>query len=165
MKYGDLASVVQLGVGVHLGTALMQLYGELGVKPLARVLERTRSLFAGPEKERPTKVIEEELERLESRYEIFKIRLFQEYRKYVFFNLGVAATLAIILIILAFKADNPIMNGWDWTAILISALSVLPGPLSLGALWIDANRQVRPMRLAADELEARAIRSVAELSD
>jgi hypothetical protein len=162
MKYGDFTSLVQLGVGLHVGTALLQLYGELGVEPLARVLERTRSLFAAPEEERPPKPIEEELERLESRYEIFKIRLFQEYRKYVFFNLGAAGILAVILITLAFKTDDPITDGWEWTAIMMSALSVLPGPLSLIVLWIDANRQVKPMRKTADELEMRATRSIAQ---
>ena len=60
--------VVQLGVGLHVGTALLQLYGELGVEPLARVLERTRSLFAAPQEERPPKAIEEELERLVFRF-------------------------------------------------------------------------------------------------
>ena len=48
MKYGDFSSVVQLGVGLHVGTALLQLYGELGVQPLVRVLNRTRSLLNRP---------------------------------------------------------------------------------------------------------------------
>jgi hypothetical protein len=159
MKYGDFASLVQLGVGLNVGTALLQLYGELGVAPLARVLERTRSLFTAPFEERPPKAIEEELERLESRFEIFKIRLFHEYRKYVFFNLSAAVVLAAILVTIAFKADDPITEKWEWTAILMSALSVLPGPISLAVLWIDANRQMKPMRQTADDLETRATRS------
>jgi hypothetical protein len=164
MKYGDFASLVQLGVGLHVGTALLQLYGELGVAPLARALSRTRGLFAAPENERPPKEIEEELERLESRYEIFKVRLFKEYRKYVFFNLLAAALLAIILTIIAFKADDAITPAWEWMTILMPVLSVLPGPISLAVLWIDANRQVKPMRATADELEERATRSVVRRS-
>jgi hypothetical protein len=164
MKYGDFASLVQLGVGLHVGTALLQLYGELGVAPLARALSRTGGLFAAPENERPPKEIEEELERLESRYEIFKVRLFKEYRKYVFFNLLTAALLAIILTIIAFKADDAITPAWEWTTILMPVLSVLPGPISLAVLWIDANRQVKPMRATADELEERATRSVVRRS-
>jgi hypothetical protein len=39
-------------------------------------------------------------------------------------------------------------------------LSVLPGPISLAVLWIDANRQVKSMRARPDELEERATRSV-----
>jgi hypothetical protein len=164
MKYGDFASLVQLGVGLHVGTALLQLYGELGVAPLARVLSRTRSLFAAPENERPPKAIEEELERLESRYEIFRVRLFKEYRKYVFFNLFAAGLLAIILTVLAFKAADPITQGWEWTTIFIPAFSALPGPISLAALWFDASRQVKPMCETADELEERATRSVVQRS-
>jgi hypothetical protein len=164
MKYGDFASLVQLGVGLHVGTALLQLYGELGVEPLARALERTRGLLAAPQDERPPKAIEEELERLESRYEIFKIRLFKEYRKYVFFNLVAAGMLAIILIILAFKADDPITDGWEGITVAMVALSTLPGPISLGVLWFDASRQVKPMRTTADDLEERATRSVAQRS-
>jgi hypothetical protein len=128
MKYGDFISLVQLGVGLHVGTALLQLYGQIGVAPLARSLERTRSLFSAPQNERPPKAIEDELERLESRFEIFKIRLFQEYRRYVFFNLVVATVLAGILVILSFKPNDPITKGWEWTVVLMPALSLLPGP-------------------------------------
>jgi hypothetical protein len=86
MKYGEFSSIVQLGVGLHVGTAVLQLYGELGVEPLSRAIARTRSLFVAPEQERPPKHIENDLDRLESRYEIFKIRLFKEYKKYVLGN-------------------------------------------------------------------------------
>jgi hypothetical protein len=108
--------------------------------------------------------IQEQLERLESRYEIFKVRLFKEYRKYVFFNLFTAGLLAIILTVLAFKAGDPITQGWEWTTIFMPALSVLPGPISVAVLWFDASRQVKPMRKTADELEERATRSVVQRS-
>ena len=75
--------------------------GELGVAPLARTIGRARSLFLTPEGERPPKALEDELDRLESKYEIFKIRLFQEYRKYVRINSIVAIALAIILVVIA----------------------------------------------------------------
>ena len=52
MKYGDLSSVVQLGVGLHVGGAVLQLFGELGV-PLERRIARIRGLFRLPEAERP----------------------------------------------------------------------------------------------------------------
>jgi hypothetical protein len=159
IKYGDFSSLVQLGVGLHIGTALLQLYGELAVKPLTRTLGRTRSLFLAPQDERPPKAIEEELEELESRYEIFKIRLFYEYRWYVFFNLVVAVVLAITLVILAYKAEDPITEDWFWTTIGMVALSILPGPISLAALWFDASSQVRPLRQEAEKLEKRATQS------
>jgi hypothetical protein len=161
MKYGDFASLVQLGAGLHVGTALLQLYGELGVAPLSRVLQRTRGLFSiAEEVDRPPRDIELELQHLESQFEIFKIQLFQEFRAYVFANLGVAAALAVILVVIAFKADDPIVSNWEWTATVMTALSILPGPLTLGVLWIDANRKLKPMLREANSLEQRATRSM-----
>ena len=157
MKYGDFASLVQLGVGLHAGTVLLQMYGEFGMQPLTRSLDRTRSLFLLPEAERPPKDIEHELDRLESKYAIFKIRLFHEYRKYVLINSAVALILAVILIFLAFKADDPIAENWEWITVLIAALSVVPAPATLGVLWFDASQRVKPMRQEADALEKRAL--------
>jgi hypothetical protein len=159
MKYGDFSSLVQLGVGLHAGTILLQLYGEFGMQPLARALERTRSLFLLPDAERPPKDIEQELDRLESKYEIFKIRLFYEYRTYVFINSGVAVALGAILILLAFKADDPIPDNSEWIPILMAALSVVPAPVSLCVLWFDAAQRVKPLTTKADELEKRALAS------
>jgi hypothetical protein len=157
MNYGDFSSVVQLGVGLHLGTALLQLYGELGVQPLVRTIDRTRRLFILPEDERPPKYIEDELDGLESRFEIFKIQLFQEYRKYVAINSAVALILVVILTILAFKATDPITEWWDWVAVLMVAISILPAPVTLGALWFDAEQRMKPMKAEADSLERRAL--------
>lgn len=157
MKYGDFSSVVQLGVGLHVGTALLQLYGELGVQPLVRVLDRTRSLFLVPESERPPKDLEEELARIESRYEIFKIQLFQEYRKFVRMNSIAAIVLAIILVIIAYKAQEDVAEGYEWQTVLMFALSLLPAPITLGVLWVDASRQVKPIKEQADDLERRAL--------
>jgi hypothetical protein len=157
MKYGDFSSLVQLGVGLHVGTALLQIYGELGVAPLVRTIGRVRSLFLAPEGERPPKVLEDELDRLESKYEIFRIRLFQEYRKYVRINSIVATALAIILVIITYKAQDDVSPGYNWTTIMMSALSLLPAPLTLAVLWIDANRQLKPMKYEADDLEKRSL--------
>ncbi|UPT84277.1 hypothetical protein HAP41_0000028320 [Bradyrhizobium barranii subsp. apii] len=159
MKYGDFSSLVQLGVGLHVGTALLQMYGELGVAPLVRTIGRTRSLFLAPDGERPPKALEEELDRLESRCEIFKIRLFQEYRKYVRINSFVAVLLAIVLVAIAYKAQDDVIEGYEWTTVVMFALSLLPAPSTLGALWVDANRQVKPMKDEADDLEKRALAS------
>lgn len=159
MKYGDFSSIVQLGVGLHVGTALLQMYGELGIAPLVRTIGRLRSLFLAPEGERPPKLLEDELDRLESNFEIFRIQLFQEYRKYVRINSMVAIALAIILVVIAYKAQDAVGEGYEWTTVVIFALSLLPAPLTLGALWIDAGRQVKPMKDEADDIEKRALSS------
>jgi hypothetical protein len=39
------------------------------------------------------------------------------------------------------------------------ALSILPAPLTLCTLWVDANRQLKRMKGEADELEKRALHS------
>jgi hypothetical protein len=154
MKYGDFSSLVQIGVGLHAGTALLQLYGELGAQPLVRTITRIRSLFAD-ENERPPKHIEDELNKLESDFEIFKIRLFNEYKKYVKINLVFAVLLVIVLTVIAYKAQD--MIAVELT-IFIVALSVLPAPLTLTALWRDAAREILPIKKQADELESRALR-------
>ncbi len=159
MKYGDFSSVVQLGIGLHVGTAVLQLYGELGVQPLVRVIDRTRSLFLAPQNERPDKAIEDDLDRLESRYEIFKIRLFHEYKKYVIANSLVAAVLAGILIFIAYNSELAVTDAGEMATILLVFLSLFPAPITLGVLWFDAGRQVKPMKAEADVIEKRALAS------
>ncbi|CCD89196.1 membrane protein of unknown function [Bradyrhizobium sp. ORS 285] len=156
MKYADFSSVVQLGVGLHVGTAVLQLYGELGLQPLNRALARINSLFLAPEHERPAKELEDELLSLEGKYEIFKIRLSKEFEKYILGNSFVAITLAVILVVLAYKADDPISEGWEAISLLFVGLSLLPAPVSLGVFWFDADRQVKPLREEADALERKA---------
>jgi hypothetical protein len=123
----------------------------------AHEMGRTRSLFVVPQDQRPPKAIEEELDRLESRYEIFKIQLFHEYKRYVAANSVVAVILTVVLIILTFKAEDPIPEKWDWVTVILVAISVLPAPITLGALWFDAGRLMRPMKAEADALEKRAL--------
>jgi hypothetical protein len=157
MNYGDFSNLVQLGVGLHAGTALLQLYGQIGEQPLIQVLGRTRSLFQAPESERPAKHLEEELARLERRYEIFKIQFFQEYQKYVQINSGVAIALAVILVIISYKSSDKVGHGYTWLTVLMCALSLLPAPSSLFMLWMDANQQVKPMKMDAEDLERRCL--------
>jgi Na+/proline symporter len=83
----------------------------------------------------------------------------QEYRKYVRINSIVAIALAIILVVIAYKAQDDVAEGYEWTTVVMFALALLPAPLTLGALWIDANRQVKPMKEDADDLEKRALAS------
>jgi hypothetical protein len=157
MKYGDLSSIVQLGVGLHVGTAVLQLFGELGVAPLKRRLTRIRSLFRVPEAERPPKSLEEELDQLESRYELFNIDFFNQYRWCVALNSIIAIVLAVFLIIIAIKADDVIQDGYEWFAVTSIALSFFPAPIILGVLWFDARRRVRTLKATAHSIETRAL--------
>jgi hypothetical protein len=154
VNYGDFSSIVQLGVSLHVGTALLQFYGDLGVQPLVRIIERIKELFEDPQS-RPTEAIKAELDHLEGNFEIFKVRLFYEYRKYVWINTGVAVTLIGVLIWIAYNAQSAANTT---VSIVVVALSVLPAPATLFALWIDASRMLKPMIQEAEALEARAQR-------
>lgn len=164
MKYGDLASIVQLGVGLHVGTAVLQLYGELGFAPLERRLSRIKRLFLLPEAERPPVELEEELDQLEGRYELFKIDFFNRYRWCVAVNSIVAAALAVFLIIIAIKADDKISGNWGYFfAVFAIAMSFLPAFFVLGGLWYDARRRVGTLKSEADSIETRALETAGEI--
>lgn len=157
MKYGDLSSIVQLGVGLHVGTAVLQLYAEFGMAPMERRLARIRDLFKLPEGECPSPDLREELDRLEGRYGLFKIGFFKQYRWFVLGNSVVAIILAALLIIIACKAGDDILDGYEWFAVFAIGLSFIPAPLMLGVLWFDARRHVAPLKKIADDIETRAI--------
>jgi hypothetical protein len=157
MKYGDFSSLVQLGVGLHIGSAILQLYGEIGAEPLVRTLSRIQAIVTEPSKPELTDA-KADYEQLASDYEIFKIRLFNEYKRYIKINSVVAAMLMILLVVLAFKANDPIEGDWITITISIIALSVLPALVTLGSLWIDASQLVGPMRARANTLEKQALK-------
>jgi hypothetical protein len=156
MKYGDLSSIVQLGVGLHGGTAVLQLYSEFGMAPLERRLVRIRDLFKLPEGENPSPELREELDRLEGRYGLFKIGFFKQYRWFVAINSIIAAVLAVFLIIIACNAEDP-LGRYEWFAVVAISLSFIPAPLMLGVLWWDSRRRVAPLTRIADDIETRAI--------
>jgi hypothetical protein len=160
VKYGDFSSLVQLGVGLHLGTALIQLYGEIGFQPLIRTIARTRNLFlAESPEERPKPEIKAELEDIESRLEILKIQIFNEYKKYIIINSCIAAVLVIKLVFITITFNRDITSENYWVAIILVVFSILPAPITLLSLWIDASRQVKPLKKRADDLEKRAQQS------
>lgn len=153
MKYGDFSSLVQLGVGLHIGTALLQLYGELGVQPLVRTITRLNILFA--EQGEVSDELHEDFSKLEADFDIFKIKLFNEYKKYIKINSAAACFLAILLVAISYKTEDAITVE---LSIFVVALSVLPAPLTLATLWIDANTEVRPIKERADKIESRVFR-------
>jgi hypothetical protein len=154
MKYGDFSSLVQLGAGLHIGTALLQIYGEFGMQPLVRMISRIRSLVPrGIHSEREG--IEEDLSALESDFEIFQIRLFKEYETYVKINSIVAVLLVIALTVIAYKADDEIATEM---AVAFVALSIFPAPITLFAFWVDAAAALGPIKKRADELEKRSLK-------
>src|SRR6266404_1882712 len=112
---------------------------------------------ASPESGRPSRELEEELNWVESRYELFTIEFFREYRWCVALNSIVALVLAVLLVVIALKADDQIADGYEWFAVFAMAASYLPAPCILGSLWVDAQRRVKPLKAKADSIEKRAL--------
>lgn len=157
MKYGDFSSIVQLGVGLHIGTAVLQLYGEIGAEPLVRALSRIRASIDDLDKTKGQEA-RDEYEQLASDYDIFKIRLFNEYKNYIKINSFVAFALFVLLVTIAFKNDDPIEGDWVMITIPIVALAFLPALVTLGSLWFDASRLANALMVRADALEQRVLR-------
>lgn len=129
MKLGDLSSVVQLGVGLHAGTAILQSVAEFMGTPLSRRIERLRLLAEIKAKRDPkyNGCFQEACDLLGD-LEVKKVQFFNEYKEIVSLNAGIAIALAILLSILAFCAE------WEpplAIALAFIALSLLPAGGSL----------------------------------
>jgi hypothetical protein len=129
MKLGDFSSLVQLGVGLHAGTALLQSVTEFAGTPLSRRIERLRTL-AELKAKRDPKYDDclESAANLLGTLEVKKIQFFNEYKEVAKANGGVAIALCFLLAVQAFLADQciPISVG-----LFIVALSLFPAGGSL----------------------------------
>lgn len=88
-----------------------------------------------------------------------KIEFFNQYRFYMVVNSIVALALAVLLIIIAIKAADVITEGWEWFAVLSIAMSLLPAPLTLVALWFEARRRLRTLMSDAERIESEALKA------
>lgn len=153
MYFGDFSSVVQLGVGLHLGTALLQMYGEIGLQPMIRSIERMQNVAEDPNHP-PMDEHRDELESIISRFEVYKIQMFTEYKRYLIANSVNAAILTIILVFISYSYSVPIS---PQCSIIFVALSILPSPITLFCLWHDATNALRPLLDAAKALEVKMV--------
>ena len=153
MYFGDFSSVVQLGVGLHLGTALLQMYGEIGLQPMIRSIERMQNV-AGDPNHPPKDEHRDELAAIVSRFEVYKIQMFTDYKRYLIANSVVAAMLILILVFISYCYSMPITPQYS---IIFVALSILPAPITLFCHWYDANKALRPLLGAAKALEDKMI--------
>ena len=143
---------MQLGVGLHVGTALLQLYGEFGLQPLVRTLGRIKGLFCGTSSNNLSSDLRDRFALLEHKFEIFQVQLFYEYKRFVIVNAGFAVALASILAVLAFFAQADISEGMEWTTVAMVALSLLPAPATVVILWYEASKRARAIKSEADDL-------------
>lgn len=118
MKVQDFFSVVQLGVGVHAGTAILQLSGEFGIAPVERRIENMRPWLENERvqfDQNPNAVIEEKLSeyedklnRIDADIAITKIQFQNLYKRCISISFGFGALLLFILSIMSFVADSDI---------------------------------------------------------
>lgn len=154
MKYADFMVLVQLGVGLHAGAALLQLYGDLGTQPLVRIFSRIRALLEECKEEREK--IESRLHEIEAEFEFFKIRFFNEFKKYLIVNTSVAILLVVLLIFMSYSANAPLTG---IVSVFIIAASFLPALVTLSAVLINARNQIKPIIEAARALQDEAMAS------
>jgi hypothetical protein len=146
---GDFASVLQLGVGLHAGTALLQLVAEFAAVPLSRRIERLRRI--GELKARREAAFEEPFDDacdLLSDLEVKKIQFSNEYKHAVLFNAGIAVCLCLALGILSFFAKEPCPT---WVGIIIIFFSYAPAAGSLFILHVRWAQNTKPL---IDRIEA-----------
>lgn len=149
MNVQDFASVVQLGVGLHAGSAILQIYGEIGLQPMIRSIDRLKSL-ADDKNFPPDVEYEERIREVSSAFDIFKIRMAKEYRGYLLVNALVAAFLTVALAVMAYTAQ------WEMPlviSVLLVALSTMPAPITLFSFWKDADQELRPLKAKVAAIE------------
>jgi hypothetical protein len=149
MKCGDFSSLVQLGIGLHAGAGLLQLFSEFGLGPLERRLARldgylaTRGLPADDPKL-------ERIEDLKGSVAIFKIQLGNEHRRYVTSNFVVAGWLFFALVVISFLYDEQIH--WPW-ALILSGACCLPAIYSVIFYFLRASPQIEALTHQVRSLE------------
>jgi len=163
MRLGDFSSVLQLGVGLHVGTALLQSIAEFASSPISKRIERLAKLAAlrRARYQQNNKVLAEkslELESevldLQSSLELKKVQFFNEYRIAALVNTLSAIALFILLVWAAVRADDSI--GF-WLASLVVIASFAPATLSLGTLWRRWHVNTADVRRATDKIEHRLL--------
>jgi hypothetical protein len=150
MKVQDFFSIVQLGVGIHVGTAILHLIGEFGVAPVERRIENIamwlREESAGIKLEDE----EEELKDIQLLVHIYKTEYTNEYRKLAIGMIGVAGVLAFALAIMSFVADSDISIVVGLGLVL---LSFVPAMIAFAYMLQKATAALAPIIRQVDGME------------
>jgi hypothetical protein len=159
MRLGDFSSVLQLGVGLHAGTALLQSIAEFASSPLSKRIERLAKLAAlrRVRYEQNNKglaqqsfELESEVLDLQSSLELKKVQFFNEYRIAALVNTFSAIALFVLLVWAAVKTDESI--GFCRACFIVIA-SFAPATLSLGTLWQRWHTNTADVRQSTDKIE------------
>lgn len=144
MIVSDLFPIVQLGVGLHGGTALFQSFFELAGTPLANRAARLAQLAEVKARRNPK--FQDQLDRandLLGDLEIVRLNFHREYKQLVLVNGGFAICLVLALSVMSFCARETI----PWLAAsLFLALSVFPAGVSLVVLHCSWSAKTKAIR-------------------
>jgi hypothetical protein len=153
MNVQDFFSIVQLGVGIHAGTAILQLSGELGVSPVERRLSNISSWL---EQENADEAlldeIREDMQIEKTNLIVYKAQYANAYRLSVNLNFAFGALLAVVLVFMSFLASSSIGT---LLALILVLLCFLPATLIFCWFWHVSNEALLPIRDAVSRLEAK----------
>jgi hypothetical protein len=159
MKLNDFSSVLQLGVGLHTGTVLLQSVAEFASSPmtirlarLAKIAELRCNAKGGSSDS--CEVLHEQALDLQADLETKKVQFFNEYRIAAKLNACVAVLLFAVLAWAAIDSDA--MVSVSLAAFLIG-LSFAPAAISLIVLWRRWQRNTESLRKQIDELDRRLL--------
>jgi hypothetical protein len=150
MTLGDFSSVVQLGVGLHAGTALLQSITELTASPLSRRLSRLHRIAEIKlSSNTQAQDLHDQASDLIGDLEIKKVQFFNEYKEVVAVNAAFAIFLALLLAVIAFRFGEEIhfIIGF-----LITLASLGPASASLLFLWSRWTSNTEVLRQSVESL-------------
>lgn len=159
----DFFSIVQLGVGIHAGTAILQLSGELGVGPVERRVNSLQ-LWLEEEKaeigekaaaqEKQLEEFDERLSILRTDISIYRVRYERLYRRSIYGTFGFAGGLSFTLAIMSFLADSDISIV---LGLLLVLLCFVPATLIFANLWQVSSNALTSIRQKVTDLENRLV--------
>jgi hypothetical protein len=151
MKVQDFFSIVQLGVGIHAGTALLQLSGEFGLAPVERRIDNlTTWLEQSAIEGRSLPECEDDLRVVKTRLQTARAGYQRIYRNCVYVTFGFGIFLAWLLAVMSFLADADI----DYLPGLgIVLLCFVPAIITYAILWGKVTKALEPIRMAVERIE------------
>lgn len=156
MKVQDFFSFVQLGVGIHAGTAILQLSVEFGLAPIERRIDNISAWLDDERREgNVLESREQEIKYIKTILYIYKSQYSNLYRRTVLVTLGFGGFLAFVLAIMSFIADSNIST---IVGLFLIILSVIPAMLTFSYLWQKSTVALMPIEQLIRRMEG-AIRA------
>jgi hypothetical protein len=160
MKLSDFSSVLQLGVGLHTGTVLLQAITEFASAPLSKRIERLakiarlrRERFVREKRNTDAIVaIEAEISDAQSALELKKVHLFFEYKIAALINAIFAFFLYYLLVLAAVAADTEVS---PFEATSLASVSIGPALITLIVLTLRWQYHTFRVRATVKKVESR----------